>query len=86
MDRGPTTVPLTVRTQVQAATTTMHWHGMLQVGTVDADGVPGMTQCLIPPGGTVVYFFRASLSGTYWYHGHHSDQYVVSLVVDVPFQ
>ena len=31
-------------------TTTMHWHGMLQVGTVDADGVPGFTQCMIPPG------------------------------------
>jgi FtsP/CotA-like multicopper oxidase with cupredoxin domain len=48
--------------------TTLHWHGLLQSGTAYFDGVPAVSQCPIPPGGTLVYTFRASLYGTSWYH------------------
>ena len=47
--------------------TTVHWHGIIHVGTGYADGVPGVTQCLIPPFGALQYSFRASRAGTYWY-------------------
>lgn len=59
--------------------TVVHWHGQLLVGTPFADGVPGVTQCLIPPGGALQYTFRAALPGTYWYHGHFREQYVEGL-------
>ena len=59
--------------------TVVHWHGMLHVGTPFADGVPGVSQCLVPPGDSLRYTFRASLPGTYWYHGHHDSQYVEGL-------
>ena len=41
---------------------------MLQVLTPFSDGVPSLTQCSIPPGGSMTYSFRASNAGTYWYH------------------
>lgn len=34
------------------------------------DGVPGVTQPPIPPGGTFVYEFIARDPGTFWYHPH----------------
>ena len=59
--------------------TVVHWHGQLQVGTPYADGVPGLSQCLIPPNATLRYGFRASSSGTFWYHGHFNEQYLEGL-------
>lgn len=35
--------------------TTIHWHGFLQTGTPWMDGVPGVTQCPIPPGHSFTY-------------------------------
>ncbi len=29
--------------------TTVHWHGIQQLGTPDMDGAVGVTQCAIPP-------------------------------------
>ena len=55
--------------------TSMHWHGFLQTGTNHMDGVPGVTQCAIAPGASMVYTFRAELYGTAWYHTHYSAQY-----------
>lgn len=46
--------------------TSMHWHGFLQTGMNEMDGVPGVTQCPIAPGDTMVYRFRAELYGTAW--------------------
>jgi hypothetical protein len=40
------------------------------------DGVPGIQQCPIPPGGSFTYSFIADLYGTSWYHSHYSAQYV----------
>jgi len=55
--------------------TAIHWHGFLQTGTPEADGVPGVTQCPIAPGDSYTYRFRASLVGTSWWHSHYSAQY-----------
>ena len=56
--------------------TTIHWHGLLQRNTLDMDGVPGVTQCSIPPNQSYVYTFSThNQSGTYWYHSHYSMQY-----------
>jgi FtsP/CotA-like multicopper oxidase with cupredoxin domain len=46
----------------------IHWHG---VDLPNAeDGVAGVTQASVRPGGSYVYRFRASVAGTYWYHSH----------------
>ncbi|RMZ78737.1 hypothetical protein DV737_g3767, partial [Chaetothyriales sp. CBS 132003] len=50
--------------------TSVHWHGVWQRGSVEYDGVPGVTQCPIPPGKTFTYKFRAYQYGTTWYHSH----------------
>ncbi len=53
----------------------VHWHGIRQLGTVDADGVNGVTQCPIAPGETYTYRFKAVQYGHTWYHSHYSLQY-----------
>ncbi|WYZ45841.1 hypothetical protein EsH8_IX_000066 [Colletotrichum jinshuiense] len=55
--------------------TAMHWHGIHQQGTGLMDGVSGITQCPIVPGGSFTYRWKASTYGSTWYHGHHSLQY-----------
>ncbi|CAG8627828.1 18064_t:CDS:2 [Acaulospora morrowiae] len=52
----------------------VHWHGIDQVGTNWYDGVPGVTQCLIQPGVSFTYTFTLFQSGTYWYHSHYRGQ------------
>ena len=47
---------------------TLHWHGVDVPNA--ADGVAGVTQDAIPPGGSYVYRFVARDAGTYWYHSH----------------
>ena len=48
--------------------TTVHWHGIrLPIGM---DGVPGISQPPIPPGGRFVYEFTPPDAGTFWYHPH----------------
>ena len=47
---------------------TIHWHG-LDVPNAE-DGVAGVTQNAVPPGGRYVYRFRAGQDGTFWYHTH----------------
>ncbi|GAB3909106.1 multicopper oxidase family protein [Microbispora bryophytorum] len=47
---------------------TLHWHGY-DVPSGE-DGVPGLTQEAVPPGGEFVYRFVAAQVGTYWYHTH----------------
>ncbi|KZL65013.1 laccase-1 precursor [Colletotrichum incanum] len=55
--------------------TAMHWHGIHQEGTNYMDGVSGITQCPIVPGGSFTYRWKASTYGSSWYHGHHALQY-----------
>src|SRR5690606_27269877 len=46
----------------------LHWHGY-EVPSGE-DGVPGLTQAAVGPGGRFTYRFRAEQAGTYWYHTH----------------
>ncbi|KAL7422406.1 hypothetical protein Q5752_003052 [Cryptotrichosporon argae] len=68
----------------------IHWHGFLQNGTQYMDGVPGVTQCLIPPGGTFTYDFivDAQQYGTYWWHSHEgntlADGIIGAIVIHSP--
>ncbi|KAJ6112305.1 Cupredoxin [Penicillium sp. IBT 18751x] len=55
---------------------TIHWHGLLQHGTPEMDGVPGVTQYPIPPGGNFTYRFSVGDQyGFYWYHSHFRAYY-----------
>ncbi|KAK3669153.1 hypothetical protein LTR78_010966 [Recurvomyces mirabilis] len=55
---------------------TIHWHGLLQRGTPDMDGVPGVTQFAIPPGGNFTYHMPlGDQYGFYWYHSHFKSYY-----------
>lgn len=58
--------------------TSMHWHG-LEV-PIAMDGVPGLTQDPIPPGGMGVYEFELHQNGTYFYHTHGAMQEALGLV------
>lgn len=52
--------------------TAIHWHGLLVPWNMD--GVEGVTQEPIPPGGVFSYKFKLKQSGTYWYHAHAGFQ------------
>ncbi|RAR01519.1 Conidial pigment biosynthesis oxidase PcArbB [Stemphylium lycopersici] len=56
--------------------TTIHWHGILQRGTPQMDGVPGVTQFPIASGGNFTYRFSLKDEyGFYWYHSHFRAYY-----------
>ncbi|KAI1327776.1 laccase-1 [Xylariaceae sp. FL0255] len=55
--------------------TTVHWHGIRQLNSTEMDGVPGVSQCPIPPGETMTYEMRLMQYGTTWYHSHFTFQY-----------
>ncbi|MEC7965780.1 MAG: multicopper oxidase domain-containing protein, partial [Pseudomonadota bacterium] len=48
--------------------TSVHWHGIRIDNAMD--GVPGLTQEAVPPGGQFDYDFALPDAGTYWYHAH----------------
>lgn len=48
--------------------TTIHWHGVRVPNGMD--GVPGLTQDPIPPGGSFTYTFVPKDAGTFWFHPH----------------
>ena len=47
---------------------TLHWHGV-EVTNAE-DGVAGVTQDAVAPGGSYTYRFVANHAGTFWYHSH----------------
>lgn len=49
---------------------TVHWHGMFQTASWQADGVPDVTQKGIEPGESYTYRFIADKTGSLWYHCH----------------
>lgn len=71
------TIEVTVHNEIRGPEegTALHWHGLLQKETQWFDGVPGVQQCPIVPGGTFTYSFLADLYGTSWWHSHYSAQY-----------
>jgi FtsP/CotA-like multicopper oxidase with cupredoxin domain len=50
--------------------TTVHWHGIRL--PIAMDGVPGISQPPISPGGKFVYEFTPPDAGTFWYHPHEN--------------
>lgn len=66
----------------------VHWHGLRIDNAMD--GVAGLTQDAVPPGGTFDYDFVARDAGTYWYHAHNKSAEQVArglygaLIVDEP--
>ncbi|KAJ3323898.1 hypothetical protein HDU76_013525 [Blyttiomyces sp. JEL0837] len=59
--------------------TSLHAHGLFQIGNVLYDGPAMVTQCPIPPGGDFTYIIPIQQSGTYWIHAHMKGQYVDGL-------
>ncbi len=55
--------------------TTVHWHGLAVPNA--ADGVPGITQNAIPPGGQFTYHFTVTpqMIGTHLYHTHFNESF-----------
>ena len=58
--------------------TSVHWHGLEL--PIQYDGVPGMTQDMIPPGGRFVYEFDLHQAGTFFYHSHIAMQEAAGMV------
>jgi FtsP/CotA-like multicopper oxidase with cupredoxin domain len=69
------TVKVTVTNALADNATTIHWHGIRQLGTNDQDGVPGVTECGLAPGDSRVYQWVASSYGSSWYHSHFITQF-----------
>ncbi|MCS7475349.1 multicopper oxidase family protein [Umezawaea endophytica] len=65
--RGQLVEVTLVNTDVEEGVT-VHWHGV-DVPNAE-DGVPGVTQDAVRPGGRHVYRFVPTRSGTFWYHTH----------------
>lgn len=68
--------------------TSVHWHGIRIDNAMD--GVAGLTQDAVKPGGTFDYDFALPDAGTYWYHAHTNSMEQVArglsgaLIVDEP--
>lgn len=73
------TIKVTIKNKLRYNGTTIHWHGLRQLNTVEMDGVNGVTQCPIAPEDTYTYTFKAVQYGTSWYHSHYSLQYADGL-------
>ncbi|CZT03440.1 probable laccase precursor [Rhynchosporium agropyri] len=76
------TIQVTIHNAITAPEegTALHWHGILQKDMQWMDGVPGVQQCPIAPGGSFTYSFLADLYGTTWYHSHYSGQYAGGVI------
>ncbi|MEJ2152301.1 MAG: multicopper oxidase domain-containing protein, partial [Gemmatimonadota bacterium] len=57
--------------------TTVHWHGVRLDNAYD--GVPGVTQEVVPPGGSFRYEVHFPDSGLFWYHPHHREDILQDL-------
>jgi hypothetical protein len=67
-------IEVTVTNHLQCNGTTIHWHGIRQLNSVEHDGVNAVTQCPIAPNDSFTYKFKAIQYGTSWYHSHYSLQ------------
>lgn len=64
-------VEVLVRNQMENFNTSIHYHGIRQIGSVESDGVPGVTQHAIYPGTSYLQKFQITdQAGTYFYHAH----------------
>ncbi len=58
--------------------TSMHWHGFED--TIQNDGMPGISQDPVKPGGRFVYEFNIHQEGTYFYHSHMAMQEMAGML------
>ena len=58
--------------------TSIHWHGFEIPNNMD--GVPGVSQKPIPPGGRFVYEFTLHQAGTFFYHSHMAMQEMMGMI------
>ncbi|KAI8982505.1 multicopper oxidase-domain-containing protein [Pilobolus umbonatus] len=64
-------IEILVRNTMTDRNTSIHYHGIRQIGSPESDGVPGVTQSPIAPGSTYLYRFKVTQqAGTYFYHAH----------------
>jgi len=70
-------VRLVVENRLPEATS-LHWHGLEVPNAMD--GAEGISQDLIPSGGTFVYEFTLHQHGTFFYHSHRPMQQMMGLV------
>ena len=56
----------------------MHWHG-LEIPN-EMDGMPGISQDSIAPGGKFTYEFTLHQNGTFFYHSHMAMQEMMGLI------
>lgn len=81
-------VEVVLRNEDVAGGVTLHWHGLDVPNAMD--GVAGVTQDAVRPGGSFTYRFVAERAGTYWYHSHQVSHAQVigglfgALVIDPP--
>ena len=58
--------------------TSVHWHGFED--QIAYDGMPGISQEPVPPGGTFTYEFDIHQTGTYFYHSHMAMQEMAGML------
>ncbi|CAO3703672.1 unnamed protein product [Rhizopus stolonifer] len=63
-------VEILVKNDMDNTNTSIHYHGIRQIGTTESDGVPGVTQEPIQPGERFLQRFKVTQAGTYFYHAH----------------
>lgn len=68
------TIIVHLENQLQDNGTSIHFHGMRQLGSNEMDGVPSITQCALAPGEKMTYTFVAENYGSSWYHSHFALQ------------
>ena len=68
-------VTIIVENKFESKGTSIHWYGIRQGKTMHMNGVNGITQCLIAPGDSFDYTFRAMQYGSSRYHSHYSVQH-----------
>jgi FtsP/CotA-like multicopper oxidase with cupredoxin domain len=78
-------VKITVHNDLADNGTSIHWHGVRQLGSNEMDGTNGVTECPIAPSTSKTYEFRATQYGTSWYHSHHTAQYGQGVVGPIIF-
>ena len=58
--------------------TSLHWHGFED--TIQNDGMPGISQPAVKPGGRFTYEFDIHQEGSYFYHSHMAMQEMAGML------
>ncbi len=61
-------IDVLILNSLDTETLSIHFHGLNMEGNPWMDGVPGITECGIPPGGNFTYKFQLTQTGKYKYY------------------